>query len=175
MAVMVTLAQNFVPSLQIAPAFVDEAARFRRHLELVLRPPALARLLRIEGREMLADDLGGFVALDALRAAVPGGDVAVGIEHEDRVVADALDEQAKALLALPQGFLVRAALGQVARDLGEADELALRVANGGDDDVGPEAASRPCARRQPSSSKLPSARATLSSCAGTPRASASGG
>src|SRR5439155_26670538 len=37
--------------------------------------------------------LVGAVALDPLRAAVPRHDDPVGIEHEDRVVLDALDQQ----------------------------------------------------------------------------------
>ena len=37
------------------------------------------------------------VALDPLGAGVPGRDAAVGVEHEDRVVDDAVDEQAKVL------------------------------------------------------------------------------
>ena len=50
---------------------------------------------------------------------------AVRVEHEDRVVADALDQQAEPLLALAQRFLVLAPLGQVARDLGEAAQLSV--------------------------------------------------
>ena len=43
------------------------------------------------------------------------------------------------LLALLQRLLGRFALGQVARDLGKADELAGRRADRIDDDIGPEA------------------------------------
>ena len=71
----------------------------------------------------------GLVALDALGAGVPARDVAVGIEHEDRVVLHALDQQAEALLALAQLLLLRAALGEVARDLGEAAQRAVVVAH----------------------------------------------
>ena len=84
-----------------APAFVLEAARrARRRRSSCSRPCRAMRLRRIEGREVLADDLVGGVALDALGAGVPGRDVAVRIEHEDRVVLHALDQQAEALLAL---------------------------------------------------------------------------
>ena len=48
---------------------------------------------------MLADDLVGRVALDALRADVPRRDMTGRIEEVDRVVADTVDEQAKASLA----------------------------------------------------------------------------
>src|SRR5438105_3816934 len=50
---------------------------------------------RIEAREMLADDFVGAVALHALGADVPGGDDAIGREHEDRVVVRAVDEAPK--------------------------------------------------------------------------------
>ena len=43
------------------------------------------------------------------------------------------------LLRLAHPLLAGPALGQVAGDLGEADEAAAVVADGGDDDVGPEA------------------------------------
>src|SRR6266568_419766 len=44
---------------------------------------------------MPADDLVGVVALDPLRAFVPGHHYACRVEHEDRVVDDAGDEQSK--------------------------------------------------------------------------------
>ena len=47
----------------------------------------------------------------------------VGVEHEDRVVLHALDEQAEALFALAQRLFGGAPFGQVARDLREADQL----------------------------------------------------
>ena len=47
----------------------------------------------------------GAVALDQLGAGVPGQHAALGVEHEDGVVLDALDEKAKALLALAERFL----------------------------------------------------------------------
>ena len=55
---------------------------------------------------MLADDLVGAVALEALGAGVPGQDMPLRVEHEDRVVAHALDEQPEALLALQQTLRV---------------------------------------------------------------------
>ncbi len=52
-----------------------------------------AILLAVEAREMAADDLAGFVALDALGAAVPAHHPALRIEHVDRIVAHALHQQ----------------------------------------------------------------------------------
>lgn len=62
---------------------------------------------------MLADDLLGGVALDVLRAGVPAGDGAVGVEQVDRIVRHRGHQQAEHLLAAPQ------------RDLG-GDVLHLR-------------------------------------------------
>ena len=121
-----------------APAFVEESADLGGDLKLVVRPAALARVGGIEGREVAADDLVRGIALDPLRSGVPRGDDAVGVEHEDRVVGDAFDEQAEALLALAQRLFVVAPLGQVARDLGESDQRPRPVAQRRDDDVGPE-------------------------------------
>jgi hypothetical protein len=81
-----------------APALVLEPPQARGLPQLDGRPIAVARLLRIEIREMLADDLVGLVALDALGALVPGLDDPLRVEDEDRVVLDALDER------LEEGF-----------------------------------------------------------------------
>ena len=67
------------------------------------------------------------------------------IEHIDRVVGDALDQQAELLLAAAQRLLGLPSLGEIAGDLGEAGQLAGVIADGVDDDMGPEAACRPCA------------------------------
>src|SRR3954468_5332323 len=88
---------------------------------------------------MLSDDLRLRVSLDALRAGVPARHLPARVEHEDRVVGDALDQQAELPFALDQRLLRGAALGDVVRDLGEADELAVLVVDRVDDDVRPEA------------------------------------
>ena len=49
--------------------------------------------LRVEDGEVPADDLVLRVALDRLRTGVPGHDAAVRIQHEDRVVERARDQQ----------------------------------------------------------------------------------
>src|SRR6188472_4539050 len=54
------------------PALVLEAADALGLLQLVLGPAAIDVGLAVEDRKMLADDLGGQVALDALRPRVPG-------------------------------------------------------------------------------------------------------
>src|SRR6185295_16927466 len=87
----------------------------------------------------LPDDLLGTVALDPGGAAVPGRHDAIDVEHEDRILAHPLDQQAKALLAVPQALLVLAPLGQVARDFRKSDQLLVATVERGDDDVRPEA------------------------------------
>ncbi|HET8584985.1 MAG TPA: hypothetical protein VFM89_04535, partial [Casimicrobiaceae bacterium] len=104
-------------------------------MQLVLGPAAVDGVLRVEDREMLADDLVRRITADALRAGVPRDDAAVGIEHEDRVVDDAVDEQPESFFAFCQRLLVRAPLGQVARDFREADQRTGLVTKRGDDDV----------------------------------------
>src|SRR5205807_7828007 len=51
-----------------------------------------------ERREVATDDLVGLVPLDPLGAQVPRGDVTGGVEHEDGVVADALDQETEAFV-----------------------------------------------------------------------------
>src|SRR5262249_34289554 len=46
-----------------------------------------------EQRKMLAEDLGGAVTLDPLRASVPGADHAVAIQQIDRIVRDRIDQE----------------------------------------------------------------------------------
>jgi hypothetical protein len=48
---------------------------------------------------MAADDFFGLIALDIFGALVPGGDSALGIEQEDGVVFNALDEKPKHIVA----------------------------------------------------------------------------
>jgi hypothetical protein len=48
---------------------------------------------RVEAREMLADNLVGFISLEAAGAGVPARDVPRRVEHVDRVIRHALDEQ----------------------------------------------------------------------------------
>jgi hypothetical protein len=92
----------------------------------------------VEDPEVLADDFVGGVTLAALCPRVPGGHPAVRVEHEDRIVADGLDQEPEPLLAPQQRFLLLTAARDVAGDLREADVVAVRVVYRGDHDVGPE-------------------------------------
>ena len=71
-------------------------------------------LRKIETDKRLADDLVGAIALDALGTGVPRHDVSLGVEKEDRVVAHAVDQQTKRLLALAQLLLRLVPCGHVA-------------------------------------------------------------
>src|SRR5688500_5671545 len=88
---------------------------------------------------MPPQDFVAAVALDLLGARVPARHQALRVEHEHRIVGHALDQQPEALLALAHRLLVRPALGKVARDLREAEQLAVVVAQRGDHHVRPEA------------------------------------
>src|SRR5207245_10862029 len=75
------------PRFPLGPAVPRGAGEYFRRLagEEVLG--------RVEAREALTDDLGGRVALDDLRAFVPGRDGAVGLEQEDRILPDPLERE----------------------------------------------------------------------------------
>ena len=77
-----------------APALGLEPAFARGGRERARRQAGLPVLLDIEAGEGGAQDLGLRIALDALRAGIPAGDQARGVEHVDRIVVDGLDEQA---------------------------------------------------------------------------------
>ena len=126
--------------LAIPPALLLVAALAHGDLQLLLRMPLGLALDGVEDAEVLPDDLAAGVARDPLRAGVPAGDVALGIEHEDRVVADGLHEEPEPFLALPQGLLRLAVGGDVARDLGEPEVLPRVVEDGRDEHVRPEPA-----------------------------------
>src|SRR3954470_4116553 len=111
-----------------APPFILGAADATRARELVPRLAGLDVRLDEKAGEMLADDLFPAVALDSLGAGVPARHDAFRVEHVDRVVHHAFHQEAEALLGLPQGLLVELALGNVARDLGKAQQLAGIVA-----------------------------------------------
>ena len=92
---------------------------------------------------MLADDFLGGIAFDALRAGVPVGDDAAGVEHVDGVIGHPLHQNAEPPLALQQRVLRRFPLRHVAGDLREADmtsRLVMHFVEGG---RGPEARAVP--------------------------------
>src|SRR5262249_25541604 len=92
-----------------APALVLVLPRSGGDLQLPRRLARCYILRRIEAREVLADDLRGAVALDALGAGVPGEGAGLRVEEEDGVVLDPLDEEAEAFLGGGQ------ALGRLGR------------------------------------------------------------
>jgi hypothetical protein len=119
-------------------AFLLERALARRNLQLARHLAGRHLFGRVEERHVLPDDLVGRVSLDATRALIPRRDRPIRLEHEDGVVVHTLHQQAKSLLALPECRFGRSPRGEVSRDLGEADQLPLRVAERGDHDVRPE-------------------------------------
>src|SRR5262245_59352348 len=79
---------------------------------------------------MLADDLVGLIALGAPGALVPRRDHAAWIEHEDRVIRDALDEQTEALglpASLDIGLEHAGATLQLADDPEAREDLVRRA------------------------------------------------
>lgn len=89
---------------------------------------------------MLTDDFLGTVLLDAFRALIPTADIAVRVDHIEGVVGHALHQQPELFFLLPQTIFGRLALGEVARDLGKADEPAVRRTDRIDHHMSPEPA-----------------------------------
>src|SRR5580692_4008952 len=82
------------PSLLLVPSLAGG------HDELLLALAGSDVLGRAEHREVLPDDLHRFVTLGSLGTGVPRGHAPLGVEHEDRVVLYALDQKAKAVVAI---------------------------------------------------------------------------
>src|SRR5919112_2539853 len=97
-----------------------------RKAQYVVRISVLYVLIGVADREVLSDDLLGLVALDALGSRVPGGDTPLCVEHEDRVVVDAFNQQTKAFLVIAERLLSPLALCNVPDD-GEHVALLLRT------------------------------------------------
>src|SRR6185312_3213498 len=93
--------------LAYPPTLVLEAPLLRGHFELHLGLAVLQVLRRIEAREVLADDLVGLPALQALGGRIPGEYVTTRVQGDDRVVPDVVDEQAHELLRLRRGLAGR--------------------------------------------------------------------
>src|SRR5690349_20881526 len=121
-----------------APAFFLIDAFLLGDLELVLRVPDCIGFWRIEDRKVFPDYFIRGIPFDSLSAFVPRRDVTGRIEHEDRVILYAVDEKTKTFFAFPQLLFRHPPLGELARDLGVADQMTRCIAQGGDDDVGPE-------------------------------------
>ena len=133
-----------------APAFRRIASMLRRRREGARRHTRCPLGVGIKAREMLADDLARRIALDALGAVVPSGDDAVRVEHIERIVCHAADQQAELPFAFAQGFLRPALLGDVTGDLGETQEFAIvaaeRVDHDGSEEAGAVLAHPPAVR-----------------------------
>ena len=87
--------------LSDAPALGDNLPLLGGFTQHLRRRAGALFLLGVKARKVLPDDLVGAVALDALRAAIPGGDSALRIEHVDRIIGDRFDQDAE----LPFGFM----------------------------------------------------------------------
>ena len=81
----------------------------------------------VEDREVTSEDVVFAPSLDPLGAAVPRHHPTGGIEHEDRVVADAFDEELEVLLRRREPVLDAPALRDVAHERHHA-EIAFVVA-----------------------------------------------
>src|SRR3954447_8945389 len=99
-----TAAQKWLPSLRTRQP-CDEAALFCGLLQNVLRKPGVPVLRRVKAREMLADDLIGGVAFDALGTGVPACNMSLGVEHEDGVIDNRLDQLLVSASIEPAGFV----------------------------------------------------------------------
>ena len=111
------------------PEIALELALARRGDERLVGDVVLALLLGQEDAEMAADDLVGLVTLDALGAVVPAAHAPVGVEHVDRVIARAPEQQAVVLLGFAQGLLGLLALGDVDADAEHAHGTAIAAAD----------------------------------------------
>src|SRR5918995_139631 len=93
----------------------------------------------IKMRKVLAQHLITRVPLDPLSTGIPAGNDAIWIEHVDRVVHHAFNQQAKSLFTLTQRLFGSATRGEIARDFGKPEKLPRLIAQRCDDDIRPEA------------------------------------
>ena len=73
-----------------SPALLLDTALCQRGQENSFADACAHFLFGVEAGKVLADDLGRQVALDFLGPEIPGGDEALRVKHEDRVIFDAL-------------------------------------------------------------------------------------
>src|SRR3954464_1118462 len=74
---------------------------------------------------MLSDDFIVRVTLDASRAGIPARDQPIGVEHIERIVGHAGDQQAELALAVTQRFFCLASLGDVAGYFCESENFSV--------------------------------------------------
>jgi hypothetical protein len=81
------------------------SAMFHSEAQHLVRSAPRRVLRRKEARKVGTDDLGRAVAFDPFRTGIPTDDHTVRVDHEDRVVVNAIDQESIALFTLPQRFL----------------------------------------------------------------------
>src|SRR3989344_5874391 len=86
--------------LALTPALGLESARLSRRPQGPFGQARGPILRGVEAREVLAENLGGRVALEPLSAGIPARHDAVDVEHVDRIVGDRLDQEPVAVLRL---------------------------------------------------------------------------
>jgi len=89
------------PILSDTPALILEPPLGSRNLQLPRGPIRRKRFGGVKTGKMLADNLASGVTLEALGPGVPGHDVPVRVQHENRVIAYAVYEEPITLFALP--------------------------------------------------------------------------
>src|SRR6185312_5423295 len=107
-------------------------------LQLPFALAGLDVLFRIETGKMLADDLVGGIALEALGSGVPRRNVSGRVENEDGVVLHRGDQKPKPLLASSQVLVGALSLAQIARDLAETNEAPGAISERRDHHIGPK-------------------------------------
>ena len=118
------------------PPFLGVRAVTQSGLEIALGVSVGPLVRRVEDPVGLADDLARCVSLDALCPGVPAGDVALDIEHVDRVLTDRRHQEPEVLLGDAQADLGGAQLADVL-DLGEdVEHLTPHVADRGQGEAG---------------------------------------
>src|SRR4030095_5442343 len=103
---------------------------FCRRFQFAFGPSCLNGFWRIEAGKMLANYLFSRVALNAFRSGIPSSDIALRIEHENRIVLYALNQQSKSFLAFAQSLFTFPAVGDVPKYQDNADDYARVITNG---------------------------------------------
>jgi len=88
----------------------------RRDQEFRFRFTLIDIALKIEPREILPDDLTGFVALDAFGPGIPTGDHPMRVDGKDGVVLHPIDEQPIFFFLVAERLLRKPAVDAVALD-----------------------------------------------------------
>jgi hypothetical protein len=76
-----------------APTLALESAVFGGRGESERRQACRAVFVDIEAREVLAQNFGLLISLEAARTRIPAGYSAIGIEHIDRVISHRIDKK----------------------------------------------------------------------------------